>query len=307
MRNTRRKDPAPAAKSTFVALAPAIAALVIDQGLKLSGWFDAFLIQNHGMIGGALSHSPADLKAMAFALALPLALIAFTGGQLLLPGYYPSIRAALGLVLGGIASNAVDRLRLGHAIDFMAIGPSNAPWITLNPADLLQLAGILVGVVALTRYRDRLLPRADARSSFLPDRRYQLWHAAQMVLAAMISAGVVGLCSFSYFRLKLGWAFGFQEHAYAGVLSAYLIALLILTSVIAISTAVVALLLSHRVAGPLQAFQRFLDSLHSDSPRPLRLRDGDQLRALESNAKTLIRLARSRRRRKSRREARRSA
>jgi len=54
--------------------------------------------------------------------------------------------AALGAILGGIASNAIDRLRYGSGIDFLHLGPIEAEAMPdFNLADV----AIVLGVVAL--------------------------------------------------------------------------------------------------------------------------------------------------------------
>ena len=60
----------------------------------------------------------------------------------------------LGIVLGGALGNLIDRLRLGHVIDYIAIGP----WPTFNLADV----AIAVGA-ALLVWRLVTAGAADAR------------------------------------------------------------------------------------------------------------------------------------------------
>jgi signal peptidase II len=45
--------------------------------------------------------------------------------------------------------------------------------------------------------------------------------------------------------------------------------------------------LSARIAGPLYAFEKWLDDLSSGKPRPLRLRKGDEFKHLEETAARL--------------------
>lgn len=54
--------------------------------------------------------------------------------------------AAYGLVLGGAVGNVIDRLRLGHVIDFVivALRALHLRWYTLNLADAC-VVGILTG------------------------------------------------------------------------------------------------------------------------------------------------------------------
>ena len=78
---------------------------------------------------------------------LPLVMVSIIGVTVLLIIYRtqqrPSnlLRLSLGLQLGGAAGNLLDRLRLGHVIDFVDIGI----WPTFNVAD----ASIVIGMFML--------------------------------------------------------------------------------------------------------------------------------------------------------------
>jgi len=51
----------------------------------------------------------------------------------------------LGIVLGGALGNLIDRLRLGHVIDYIAVGP----WPTFNLADVAIAVGAVLLVLRL--------------------------------------------------------------------------------------------------------------------------------------------------------------
>ncbi len=77
----------------------------------------------------------------------PLILVSFIGVAVLILLYrtqrYPTglLRLSLGLQLGGAFGNLVDRVRLGHVIDWVDVGP----WPIFNVAD----ASIVTGLVLL--------------------------------------------------------------------------------------------------------------------------------------------------------------
>ena len=57
---------------------------------------------------------------------------------------------ALGLMLGGAIGNVIDRLRLGHVIDFIDVGIGTTRWYTSNLADVAIVSGvILLGLATL--------------------------------------------------------------------------------------------------------------------------------------------------------------
>jgi signal peptidase II len=72
--------------------------------------------------------------------------------------------AAFGLLLAGAAGNLIDRIRLGHVIDFVSLDLLG--WPAFNLADASIVAGIgVVGVLfAVEAYRGREAPSAETLS-----------------------------------------------------------------------------------------------------------------------------------------------
>jgi signal peptidase II len=75
---------------------------------------------------------------------------------------------ALGLMLGGAIGNLIDRIRLGHVIDFIDVGVGATRWYTSNLSDVsLVLGVILLGVALLleeVRHKPTLKPDNAAPS-----------------------------------------------------------------------------------------------------------------------------------------------
>ena len=57
-------------------------------------------------------------------------------------------RIALGMVLGGTIGNLIDRLTMGHVIDFIGVGW----WPTFNIADSSVIIGIIIIAYCLLRF-----------------------------------------------------------------------------------------------------------------------------------------------------------
>jgi signal peptidase II len=53
------------------------------------------------------------------------------------------VTAGLGLLLGGAVGNLIDRVRIGHVIDFVDMGIGDARWYAWNVADAAVFLGIL--------------------------------------------------------------------------------------------------------------------------------------------------------------------
>ena len=140
--------------------AVAAAATLADQGSKalivrilppgrsiavIPGFFDLTLVTNTGGVFGLLRDVEGVWRGLLFSV-VPLAVVAFVFGYgWRLPAGRAWARTALGLILGGALGNLVDRLRLGHVIDFLDAYAGPYHWPAFNLAD----SGICVGVAML--------------------------------------------------------------------------------------------------------------------------------------------------------------
>lgn len=57
----------------------------------------------------------------------------------------PLVTAGLGILLGGAIGNLIDRIRLGHVIDFVDTGIGTTRWYAFNVSD----AAVFIGIVLL--------------------------------------------------------------------------------------------------------------------------------------------------------------
>jgi signal peptidase II len=76
------------------------------------------------------------------------------------------LRVALGLQLGGAIGNLLDRVRLGHVIDFIDIGFGTTRWYTSNLADVSIVLGVIL--LGLSMLRDERRSRRAAAKSETP-------------------------------------------------------------------------------------------------------------------------------------------
>ena len=53
------------------------------------------------------------------------------------------VAASLGLIMGGAASNAIDRLTLGGVADFFSLHALGFYWYVFNLADVAIVAGVI--------------------------------------------------------------------------------------------------------------------------------------------------------------------
>ena len=114
--------------------------LILGQAVALlPGFFNLTHTRNTGAVWGTLQHQNAWLTIFSL---LALGLIAFCYRWLV--DARRVHRLALGLMLGGVLGNLIDRVRLGWVVDFLDVYWRNHHWPTFNLAD----AAIFLGVAA---------------------------------------------------------------------------------------------------------------------------------------------------------------
>ena len=115
----------------------------------IPGWLQLVLVRNRGVVFGFASGGP--LRPL-FVLALPILLVPLIA-WLLLTTRSRLERWAYTLILGGAAGNLIDRLRLGHVVDFIDAylrqGPIERHWYTFNLADSFICVGAALLALSL--------------------------------------------------------------------------------------------------------------------------------------------------------------
>ena len=145
---------APAARSGWASSAVALAAVVADQLTKqlvssqlalddevhVAGPLSIHHVQNSGIAFGLFaSATPIVTVLTAIAVGWMLYFFARSGSR------HPVLPVALGLLIGGSASNLIDRVRLGHVTDFIDV----RFWPAFNLADSFIVSGVVILLVAL--------------------------------------------------------------------------------------------------------------------------------------------------------------
>ena len=114
--------------------------LRLDESVSVLGPLSIHRVQNSGIAFGLFSSATVIVTlATAFAIGWMLVFFARSGAR------HPVLPAALGLLIGGSASNLVDRVRLGHVTDFLDLGW----WPAFNLADSFIVIGVAILLAAL--------------------------------------------------------------------------------------------------------------------------------------------------------------
>jgi signal peptidase II len=114
--------------------------LALDEEVHIAGPLSIHHVQNSGIAFGLFaSATPIVTVLTAVAVAWMLYFFARSGAR------HPVLPVALGLLIGGSASNLIDRVRLGHVTDFIDL----RFWPAFNLADSFIVVGVAILLAAL--------------------------------------------------------------------------------------------------------------------------------------------------------------
>ncbi|HZC29946.1 MAG TPA: signal peptidase II [Gaiellaceae bacterium] len=114
--------------------------LRLDEGVHVIGPFWIHHVQNSGIAFGLFA-SATSIVIVATGIAVTWMLLYFARSG----SRHPVLPVALGLVIGGSASNLLDRVRLGYVTDFLDF----RYWPAFNLADSFIVVGVGILLAAL--------------------------------------------------------------------------------------------------------------------------------------------------------------
>lgn len=270
-------------------LVPLFVTLIIDQLTKwwvlsrqmtFAGSF--ILIQptrNDGMFLGAEMSDIQRLTVAALGVFLLFLLFAI---QYLLPLKSTRLRLGLSLFVGGLGGNVLDRLKQGYVDDFLLLKIGELHTGVFNGADVIQIVGVALTLMALIQDGQILWPVHERRGRKWIHPSFQGRFIAVFVGAGLFVSAVAGTFFYSFLHL-----IGQKGNLLAGGSISFVWIYLILVAIFLLFLGVWGLELSHRIVGPVFAFERFLEQLMQGEPVHFSLRAGDEFQTYENMASRL--------------------
>jgi signal peptidase II len=205
----------------------------------------------------------------------------------LLPIKSLKLRTGLSILTGGIIGNVTDRILWGYVVDFIVVGNAKLSSPAFNLADALQWIGYIMILWSFLREGQLLWPENNARKQYWVNAKFQLKYCF-ILMGVGLSLTLIGLVfSYTYLRVTILEFVG-NNHF---LINKFLVPFVITYAVICIAFCAILFavgrIISHRIAGPLYAFERFLDDILNGKSRSLKLRSGDDFRHLEELAEQI--------------------
>lgn len=257
--------------------------LAVDLILKYQFLSSADSHINRGFIFGTLQDLPQSLTLVTLTsfggvlFFIYLLLIVLLSSELIV------LKVGLGMLIGGVLGNVIDRALHAGTLDFIPVIFNQKVLMVFNPADLFQWIG--AGLIVLTIFlKEKIIWYPDNQRGFgLINPREQIKFALKFSAISLSTCLVLGIFSLSFLSLTLKEN---QTHNQSTIV-AFAVSFLAITLVFNILSFFAGIVLSKRTAGPLYAFEKYVESLLAGERKELKLREGDNYRHLESVAAAL--------------------
>lgn len=261
------------------------------QAMESYGYLHFVLHHNHGAMLGLFSDLPAVLRIVSLSTGGAFLLCTYALIQYLLPIKSLTLRTGLSLLIGGIIGNVTDRIIWGYVVDFIIIGTPSMSSPAFNLADAIQWLGYFLIVYAIIKEADILWPEYNIRKVQWVNKSFQLKYSFLLISAGLSSMLISAVFSYTYLRVTIQDLVGANVILMNKFLIPYIVTFSIMGVALCAILFAVGKTLSHRIAGPIYAFERFLRSNldeESISEKNLSLRQGDEFKHLEDLANEFI-------------------
>lgn len=282
----------------LLVILPMALTIAIDQASKLwaleligtrqFGFLGLSLHYNKGAMLGLFSSLPPILRIVSLSTGGAFLLFTYVIVQYLLPIKSLLLRVGMSILMGGILGNVIDRTYAGAVVDFIffSFGNWNSP--VFNLADALQWVGYICLVSALLKDGELLWPQNNLRKFYWINPQYQLKYCLTLVFVGVGFAVIAGVFSYTFLRFMVVDLIGNNKRMLDQFLIPFIQTFSAFTIAFAAFLFLIGRVLSHRVAGPMFAFERFLKNYIQGNGRGLKLRKGDEFLHLEQLAQLII-------------------
>lgn len=194
-------------------------------------------------------------------------------------------KLSLTIFVSGIIGNVVDKTLLGFVRDFLNIGFGPMKAYAFNFADVYLMAGTFMTIFCIYAYGDELWNENSNRKTFLINKPYQLTMGLWNVSALLLVCVTLSLYSYSFLKSYIDPHLQVEDQVY----KYFFFGLILIVTIYSFIFFLFTIILTHRSAGPLIAFKRYIYELKTgkgDSVK-LTLREDDFHKELENLANTL--------------------
>lgn len=266
----------------LISISILVLTLVVDYYTKQWGLTLPSLHYNEGFIMGAFSHLPDTIRVIALGSFSGIIFILYVLLMYVIPRRGQWLKFGLSFLVGGMLGNVSDKIVYGKTIDFIPfeVGRFHSYF---NVADMFLWSGAVI-TLWMVFARDKLIWYPDSvRGNYFVRPREQLKVSLNLGLVVFCCAMVLGIFAYSFLSTTL---VGTPEEK-SDIMNSFFFTYMALTGLLCLIAFVAGVIISHKSAGPVYAFELYVSDLMKGKDRKLRLREGDNFQHLEDLADKL--------------------
>lgn len=282
-------------KDKFIIAISIFVVLLIDQFTKQwvfrledivdFGFFQLFPTPNKVSFLGIFSKLPQSIKLVGLTTFGSIFIIFFGFIQLILPGRLIGLRLGFSFLLAGVLGNVIDRLLFDYVIDFIIFGSKENIYFVFNVADISEITGLILIFHNVIKNFETLWPKNNKRKQTWVNPAFQI-RFILLNLTLISSFSVVSFVfTYTFFKVSLNEYLGQNNEIKEHIFQLFLRLYLLINIVLFLCYFAITLIASHRIAGPIYAFKKYIGELlkHSnlgEYNKHLVLRENDEFEDL---------------------------
>ena len=267
-------------KSMLAGLGVFLACLLVDQISKSIGLELSSLKFNHGIIFGIGADSSPFLRILTLSSVFGFLFFLYLFFLYTLPLQLFKLKMGLSFLMGGVFGNVVDRAFRGKSIDFIPFELMGYS-ITFNLADVFQWIGAGLIVYNVIVHEQIIWFPDNKRQRYLINPHEQLKFSIKLSALTLCLSLLMGIFSIAFMRVAF-------LNISSEAITLYSLSFISLAALFGLIVFIVGLVISHRSAGPLYAFENYVEELLEGKRDSLTLREGDNYKHLEKIANKLL-------------------
>jgi signal peptidase II len=259
-----------------------LSSLVIDQLTKQWGQTLSTLHYNQGLIMGLYAGLPDRIRIVALGCFAGFIFFLYVLLLYMIPLRARVLKYGLSLLVGGMFGNVIDKIAFGKTVDFIPFNYFSIHAV-FNMADVFLWSGTAIVVFILFGKEKLIWHPESTRGTFLiwPQEQYKIGlHFALIVFSCSL---ILGLFSYSFFNTTVVPFITSKEH----LMLTYFLTYSMITLLFCLLAFFAGIIIGHKSAGPLYAFELYVDDLIQGKDRKLTFREGDNYKDLEQVADRL--------------------
>lgn len=237
---------------------------------------------NPGAMLGVFSGLPPILRIVSLSTGGIFLCFIYLALQFLIPHSVHILRMGMSILLSGILGNVTDRILRGAVTDFIVLGSPTMASPAFNVADVVQWVGYGMIVYSLIREGHLFWPEQNSRRTRWVNPAFQVKYVGLLMVIALAFVSISGVFFYTYLKITID---ALTPASMLETERRFLIPFFITFSVVSfgflLALYIIGRTVSHRMAGPLYAFEKFVEDLLAGKDRGLRLRAGDEFTHLE--------------------------